>query len=388
MHALITGKEYVVTVLLGKPGEGKSAILARLGTRLSGENTILLAIKADQIPRKVETLDDLDKWIDCPISIVEALRRLAAVRRVVVLIDQLDALAELMDQHSERLSALFRLVGAISNTPNLHVIMSCREFEFRNDVRLATLKAESIMLSPLAWDQVSPLLTTHQLDVDNWNEEVREVLRTPQHLAVFLSYLASSQKVPTFSSYQGLLDRVVKDRLEQSYGTRTVEAAERIAGEMAQEEELWLARDRFELEFSDELKNLKAAEFLVSSENDLSIAFRHQTLFDFLRARSFLRQQNCRWQSIRDCGKARIAVQSPDPVERVAVFTRKPIGQFIVKNFSSTYGSIRGYVCTCVTFSFRSWVKSRSRTMKKLAGYSPRWMIRLCVRKHYASRRR
>ena len=291
LYALTTEKESKVTVLLGRPGEGKSAILARLGARLAGENMTLLAIKADKIPQKVETLDDLDNWIGCPIPVVEALRRLATVRRVVVLVDQLDALAELMDQHSERLSALFRLVGAISDTPNLHVLMSCREFEFRNDVRLATLKAESIMLSPLAWDQVSPLLTTHQLDVDDWNEEVREVLRTPQHLAVFLSYLASSQKVPTFSSYQGLLDRVVKDRLEQSYGTRTVEAAERIAGEMAQEEELWLARDRFELEFSDELKNLKAAEFLVSSENDLSIAFRHQTLFDFLRARSFLRQQ-------------------------------------------------------------------------------------------------
>ena len=47
--ALITGKEPVVTVLLGKPGEGKSAILARLGTQLTGENTILLAIKSRQI---------------------------------------------------------------------------------------------------------------------------------------------------------------------------------------------------------------------------------------------------------------------------------------------------------------------------------------------------
>ena len=291
LHALISGKESAVTVLLGKPGEGKSALLARLGTRLSGDNTILLAIKADQIPRNVETLDDLNKWIGCPTSIVEALRRLAAVRRVVVLIDQLDALADLMDQHSERLSALFRLVGSISNAPNLHVIMSCREFEFHNDVRLTTLEAESIALSPLTWDQVSPLVTKHRPDADKWSEEVREVLRTPQHLAIFLSHLAGSKNVPTFTSYQSLLDRVVKERVEQSYGSRTVEAAERIADEMAKEEELWLARDRFEPEFRHELKNLQAAEFLLSSENDFSIAFRHQTLFDFLRARSFLRQR-------------------------------------------------------------------------------------------------
>ena len=169
--------------------------------------------------------------------------------------------------------------------------MSCREFEFRNDVRLATLKAESIALSPLTWDQVSPLLTPHHPDASTWNEEVREVLRTPQHLAIFLSHLASSENVPTFSSYQGLLDRVIEERLERGNGVRTVEAAERIAAEMAQEEELWLARERFEPEFRNELTNLKAAEFLVFSENDLSISFRHQTLFDFLRARSFLRQR-------------------------------------------------------------------------------------------------
>ena len=53
----------------------------------------------------------------------------------MVLIDQLDALGELMDQHSGRLSALLRLVVSLRDTPNLHVIVSCREFEFRHDVR-------------------------------------------------------------------------------------------------------------------------------------------------------------------------------------------------------------------------------------------------------------
>ena len=94
-----------VTALLGEPGGGKSAIFARLGSQLSEDGTILLAIKADRVPRTVATLTELDAWIGCEIPVVEALRRLAATRRVVVLIDQLDALADLMDQHSQRLSA-------------------------------------------------------------------------------------------------------------------------------------------------------------------------------------------------------------------------------------------------------------------------------------------
>ena len=88
-----------VTALLGEPGGGKSAIFARLGSQLSEDGTILLAIKADRVPRTVATLTELDAWIGCAIPAVEALRRLAATRRVVVLIDQLDALADLMDRH-------------------------------------------------------------------------------------------------------------------------------------------------------------------------------------------------------------------------------------------------------------------------------------------------
>ena len=72
-----------VTALLGEPGGGKSAILARLGSQLSEDGAILLAIKADRVPRTVATLTELDAWIGCEIPAVEALRRLAAKRRVV-----------------------------------------------------------------------------------------------------------------------------------------------------------------------------------------------------------------------------------------------------------------------------------------------------------------
>ena len=52
-----------VTALLGEPGEGKSAILGRLGVTLAEEDTVLLAIKADRIPRSTATLQELENWI-------------------------------------------------------------------------------------------------------------------------------------------------------------------------------------------------------------------------------------------------------------------------------------------------------------------------------------
>ena len=291
LYERVNGHDSAVTVILAGPGEGKSAMLSRLGARLSGDGVILLAIKADTIPRGTTNLSELDQWIGCGTRTTEALLHLARDRRVVVLIDQLDALAELMDQHSERLSVLITLINAIRAVPGLHVLVSCREFEFRNDVRFKALDAMEVSLTRLSWDQVEPILAVRGFETNRWSEEVRDVLRTPQHLVMFLDYLADEENVPLFNSYQGLLARIVSERLQEPHGTRTVEAGERIAADMATEEELWVGHGRFEQEFGVEMQRLEEAGFLVRSDNGLSVAFRHQTVFDFLRARAFLRDQ-------------------------------------------------------------------------------------------------
>ena len=287
LYGRATQDESTLTVLLGRPGVGKSAILARLGTRLREEGVILLAIKADKISVSCSSLAGIDEWIGCD-GVINALRQLAETRQVVVLIDQLDALADLMDQRSDRLTALLQLVGSIRATPNVRVILSCRELEYRNDVRLSTLGAEAVTLEPPPWEAVAPLLSGYGVAVEQLGEEQRKVLRTPQHLKVFIQYFAKRNRQPVFSTYQALLDHVVREDLQKAFGQRTVLAAERVATEMANDEELWVARSRFKADYDDELRNLVVAEFLVESENGLSIAFRHQTVFDFFRARAFL----------------------------------------------------------------------------------------------------
>ena len=309
LHELATGSQPTVTALLGGPGEGKSAILARLGTRLSKEGVVLLAIKADQLPRSTATLRDLDHWMGCQVPLAEALRHLATQRRVVVLIDQLDALADLMDQHSERLSSLTMLVNSLTGVSNLNVIVSCREFEFRNDVRFNALNAEELSLVRLSWEQVEPLLTARGLETSGWSQDVQSVLRTPQHLAMFLQHQADNSGRPPFTTYQGLLADIVRDRVEAVHGRRTVEAAEHIATSMAQEEELWLGRDRFERDFGPEIERLFEANLLVMSDSSLSMSFRHQTLFDFLRARAFLRNRQSLAEYIVDLKRQSLFVR-------------------------------------------------------------------------------
>jgi len=290
LYALAVSDTAKATVLLGGPGSGKSALLARLGVHLANEGVLLLAIKADQVPRQVSTLEALDRWIGVDTSTATALRELSATRQVVLLVDQLDALADLMDVHGERMTVLLRLVHEVAGIPNIQVILTCRDFEFRYDVRLKSLRAESVELALPSWQQVSPLLTARGLDPSGWSEEVQDVLRTPQHLALFLTYLAGSGNTPTFATYQALLEEVVASRIERRFGPRTLEAAEQIAIAMAEDEELRIGRARFDRDFRVEVSNLEAEGFLLVSTDRLSLAFRHQTLFDFIRTRAFLRE--------------------------------------------------------------------------------------------------
>ena len=289
LYELTKGPTSSIIVILSEAGGGKSAILARLGKRLAAEGVVLLAIKADRLPKGTATLRDLEDWIGSDVPATEALRRLAADQQVVVLIDQLDALSDLMDQHTERLGSIIRFANSIRDVPNLSILVSCREFEYRNDARFTSLNAEQVSLQRPNWEHVVPLLTAHGFETSGWSDEVRDLLQTPQHLAMFLDSQADRKDTPLFTTYQGLLGGIVRERLEVPHGRRTVQAAETIAATMAVEEELWLGRERFEDDFSRELDLLEESGFLIQSENRLSIGFRHQTVFDFLRARGFLR---------------------------------------------------------------------------------------------------
>lgn len=274
------------TVLLGEPGSGKSALLARVAEELSNSGVTLLALKADLLPPEVCTLGSLDEFIGTQVPIADGLRDLATSRPVVFLIDQLDAISDLMVQRTSRLSVLLGLINRLREIENLHILCSCRSFEFEHDLRLATLKPESVSLVDPPFSAVEALLDSAGISCAAWPNEAKEILRRPQHLNLFLRHL-SREGPPCFRSYHAMIESVYRERLLKPYGGSTVRALETIAAVMAEEENLWLPVSRFELEFGQEIQRLVAADILRYGANALRIGFRHQTIFDFVRARAF-----------------------------------------------------------------------------------------------------
>jgi hypothetical protein len=273
------------TALLGDPGSGKSALLSRVAVRLRDSGVAFLALKIDRLPKTVRSLPELDsEWFpEC--GLIQGVRALAKERRVVVLIDQLDALASLMDQQTTRLDIVIQVLQVLRGTPNVHVILSCREFDFKYDSRFDSVEARQVHLADPPWEAVEPILRESGLDASRWPTESRDLLRKPQHLKVFLTLLSSDPLVHVFSSYQGMLEAVFAKRVIEAYGASAARTCETIATAMGATGEIWLPLLQFDAEHHTQIEQLSEAGIL--RKDGRLIGFQHQTMFDYVRVRSF-----------------------------------------------------------------------------------------------------
>jgi hypothetical protein len=278
-------KESSLTALLGEPGSGKSSLLSHLGEEVERLGIPCLALKADLLPPELESLAGLEEHVGSPEPISNCFKKLAEAGPVVFLIDQMDALSELMVQKSSRLTVLLKLIQELRGVENLHVFISCRTFEFHHDVRLLSLKPESVGLDDPPFQAIEPILRDAGVDYAAWPGVAKELLRRPQYLSFFVTHLANDGKV--FTSYLAMMEEVFQRYVLARFGNAAVDTIESVADAMATEESLWLPASRWDSSKAN-IDRLVAADLLKLTENRLQIGFRHQTLFDFVRARMFV----------------------------------------------------------------------------------------------------
>ncbi|MCA3450410.1 MAG: hypothetical protein INF92_08575 [Rhodobacter sp.] len=287
LRARIDGYVSTTTALLGEAGAGKSALLATLGNEYTARGWSVLAIKADLLEVDIQTEADLQAWLaldDLPSTL---LRKLAGIGPVLLLIDQLDALAQHLDIRVGRLNTLLNLVRKLAGTDNVHIVLSSRTFEFQHDVRLKSVIAESVVLQLPGWSDILALLKARDIDAVGWPVDAQDVMRRPQALATYLQLNGRYSSEP-FTSYQAMLERVWSERvLVGGAAAAREQLAADIADQMATKESLWLPAARFAERIGD-LRGLEAAGVLTSIDG--RVGFSHQTVFEFALARGFARE--------------------------------------------------------------------------------------------------
>jgi len=298
-----------VTLLLGEPGCGKSALFARLAQTLGEHSTAFVPLKVDLIGHEAVDRVTLAAELELPqgVDLATSVRRLAESGTVVLLIDQLDALSSLVVQSPRRLRVFTELIGELAGAAGVHVVASCRTFEQRHDPVLRTLEASSLTLELPAWPEVDAILSADGVTAADWNQELKEVLRLPQALRTFLELRACYPDLPLPNSYQDLLNELWQQRVLNSSDPKVVGLAQRVTELLASREELWLPEALFD-DDRPSLSQLIASGVL--HRESQRVGFRHQTLFEHARARGFARDPRTLVEAVqRQQGRLRVRPQ-------------------------------------------------------------------------------
>lgn len=298
LNANLAAESTSTHFLLGDPGCGKSSLLVRLAQEKQAAGWGVLAIKADRLPPDLLDREALARHLNLGSDTGGVLRTLAKSKSVLVVIDQVDALADLVVQQSARLRVLLDLVQDLYDVPSVHTVISCRTFEQKHDPALRNLSATVLRLELPEWSTVLPVLTGRGLQAEAWNQDIQQVLRSPHALDIFLSLLGGATEPEALKSFQGLLEKQWETQVLSDASGRRRATLRHLAKLMADREVLGLPLAVVEDHFA-EIQALAAAGILRVDQGPGRVEFRHQTLYEFVRARSFLEESGSLTETVR-----------------------------------------------------------------------------------------
>lgn len=281
------------SLLVGDPGSGKSALFARLADELTARGIICFAIKADLLPTDLASLADLAAALGVADGLEDRIAALAAEAPVVLMIDQLDAVSDVMDSSTARMRLLLRLVheicerGRLADAPlRIHTLVSSRPFEAAHDARFRQLHAEEFRLDRLSEEDLSSFLGALAIEETGIDAGLRQTLRRPFALKLFADIARSGAGIEGLHSSQ-LLDRwlVQADLGDAAMRQACTLFLLEFAREMVETESLWRPADRFDLQHRDAVRRCIACGLVI--RKGASLGFSHQSWLDDFQAKGF-----------------------------------------------------------------------------------------------------
>lgn len=283
----ISAASHGATILIGEAGSGKSALLSNLTEDLERTGWIVFGIKADTLPADVVTFEDVSSALGMKGSFEAELNALARQAQVVLIIDQLDAVSDVMDRTSRRMQVLLRLVRFIrERSLPVHVVVASRPFEAAHDARFQQLHAEEFKLSLPSVEIVQGFLSDLGIDATGISPTLLETLRRPFALKLYVDLV--DRHVPASSVDSGnLLDRwlATADLGTDTQRQEVLRMMDRLASEMLSTETLWRPLTVYETNFKQALTRAEACGLVVRS--GAKIGFSHQSWLDDFQARAF-----------------------------------------------------------------------------------------------------
>ena len=278
-----------VALLYGSAGVGKSVVMHDVLLELEQkEEYLVLGLKTDQI--EFGDTEDLSKRMHLAKPLVTIIKEMAQkAKRVVVLIDQIDALSLSLSSNRTPLRSIFKLIEQIKSIPHVRVVISCRPYDLEYDPILNDMKIETKWgLKNLSSGRVKSILKSHNLE-DSISEQLLAFLGNPLHLYLYLKVMPFGKLRNPITEevlYDGLWRIFVID-INADKRAKVLKLLDAMVDAMYRRQELFVHKQEFESNYNDELNYLFSSGLLLCTSNG-RVQFFHQTMFDYIYARRFV----------------------------------------------------------------------------------------------------
>jgi hypothetical protein len=275
-------------VVTGKAGIGKTAILSKLQSYLTENNTAYLSIKSDKFD--VENKDSFSRFFGVE-NILHSVKQVARKENVVILIDQLDALSLTMSSNQKTINIVLEFMEQLRRIPNIKIVASIREYDLNNDPLFKSLNDSNIVnIQLLSFEYVSLKLKSFIKESEKLNGALIELLRTPLHLSIFMELYPGDSSCISIKTLQDLYgkfwEQKVNSRLvSEPVRRKTITLLNSIVQKMNEIKKIEVPVLYFEDDFVEEL-GLLLSNGILKQENK-KISFFHQTFYDYVFARDF-----------------------------------------------------------------------------------------------------
>ena len=240
-------------------------------------------------------------------DVIRELARSKGSKRVVLLVDQIDALSLTLSSNRKPLRSILRFIQNVQSEDKVRIVVSCRPYDLEYDPFLEQFQfGTRVQMDPLKPEVVEEVLKANGRHAIPQGTNLFNTLRTPLFLYLFLK-LKENNTLDVQLTEHGLYDRLwaqsIEGDLKLESGRvdyqRLLGLLDQIAGRMYDSQSLTLSKRAIDSCFSHELDYLLHEEFLLQvSEN--RIQFFHQSLFDYVFARRFVERGDDLLATIKD----------------------------------------------------------------------------------------
>ncbi len=215
LESIANGQDVIVH---GAAGNGKSGVLYELTDHLRQQNIPYLPVRLDRrIPQN--TAREFGETMGLPESPAYCLAALAADRKCILILDQLDAIRWTAAHSSSAMDVcreLLRQVGSLRCTgKNIVIVFACRTFDLENDPEIKKLLSDAdkqdfvkIQVKEFSDEQLKEIIGS---DISALTGSQKRILSCPQNLAIW-AHLKQDGLKPDFHSATELMRRFWENR--------------------------------------------------------------------------------------------------------------------------------------------------------------------------------